>query len=1397
METKTIRTLRVLISCPEDVNHERTLVEEICDQITKTIGPSDNIELKCIHWVKDVVPVITGEGAQDVINKQIGKNYDIYIGIMWTRFGDRQTNGLSPTEEEFEDALKRRKDTGSPVIQFYFKNETYLPKNDYEKQQIAEIKKFKKRIEDENLGLYAKFTDVKEFSQKISIYLNQIAKNFDFFIGIKSLVQKTEYSKIEPYLPRRICSTKDYSSERLYFVRDKIAKDTMEVISDCNRIALLGDAGIGKTIELKRIAWELSKKESRFYPVWISLNKYVDQSIPELLPTKCKDVPKSNLVVILDGLDEIESKNKNDAIRKIELFAEQYSETHIIVSCRRNFYDSEKGQVSGTLSGFSSYVLLELEWKEIEGYIDRVLGQKAAKFHKDISGNRLYELLQIPFYLIRLVEFFKNKNALPEHKAEIFEQLLIDRTSLDVEHFRTTVGTELKQKQDAINQTLQKLALSMEVLCRNYITDTEYSQLIPDDSTKYLVQHCTAWKKDESENIKWQFEHNNFQEYLAAKLLSNKSLAIVKEFMFFKPRHKKLIPSWSNTLSFLISISQNEELIQWIIDNEPELAVKFEPDRVGIDIRIKIFKEIFNRYKAKQIWINHDKFRYDELARFGQSDDIIQFLLYEAKNAIHYTTASNAIELLSETVIPEGKKSEVTDLLVKFALSENFGSQVQNRSLIALADLKLNTSDIVKKIVNGLRISTNEWIRYALYYFLHKSVQLDENIDVFLEGIKYTRYDTSDTRGRLINESIELRIGLEKAKSPEAIINIFKYFAAHPEDLRGPTFDKSIEVIATNAVDKYSDNAKLFQTAVNLLEILANNNLEGIAHQLIIFFDKINKRNELFIKYLSQAGKDYERWIILALLADKSCLDVFIREYELGNIKDDDVFGFRNSLRFVSSALYSTFNDLINAKTGNKFQIPPQRDYQKEKQERAQKDFNMLFDKAVFLNAIKLIYDTEQKDSLSEQEIRDIQRSNWENPYFSEKAIRELSHLAKEQPITFDDVVKLISKWDWDWFCIRNVYERIHSNNDYKMFNEQKEKIEQWCYSHLSKVNYKTALESESDGSTSSSYIAIFLWFFLRKLGLTYPEPVLLDLLSYDWSENGQMIGIEYLEGLLEEKKIVGRILSNLKDGIENDGIIENHLNYCKKHHLKEVLPYALNELVNSDRDDSVRKIALEIICELSESAEPDLEKSLPQINNGFKWAVIDKLIHKNSEQCHKYLLYILKTGSEDEKLRSSEYLTELQDLNGLKYYLDWVHKYKKSPWSNRSECSQLLHLQSKKAIPYLIKLLKESYRPDFEKDVYGLFGQYILDALTAIALQSDKNYHVVRKSMEKFIRLNKEKTQNVNFLNIFIEKLDQQYYIAKSEKPTIEDVLKKLSLLSKTYTFMELILSIFRFRAF
>ena len=315
---------------------------------------------------------------------------------------------------------------------------------------------------------------------------------------------------------------------------------------------------------------------------------------------------------------------------EIELFSDQHPSSHIIVSCRTNFYKSETEQSSGTLRGFSSYMLLDLDGTEIEEYIKNKLGNHARDFNETIFKNQLRELLKIPFYLIRLVKLFGANRTLPQSKAEIFEHLLIERTQRDVEHFRTTI--ELDEKRKTIVETLERLALGMEVLGRNYITDGEFQQLIPDESLRILIKHCTAWKKNEGEIVTWQFEHNNFQEYLAARVLSYQSLEIIKDFISFKPDHLKIIPSWINTLSFLLSISDDHDLFHWILDNGPELAVKSEPDKIEIATRIRIFKEIFNNYKVKQIWIDRDKFRYSELAQFGQSDEIIDRIKPEAGN---------------------------------------------------------------------------------------------------------------------------------------------------------------------------------------------------------------------------------------------------------------------------------------------------------------------------------------------------------------------------------------------------------------------------------------------------------------------------------------------------------------------------------------------------------------------------------------------------------------------------------------------------------------------------------------------------------------------------------------------------------------------------------------------
>ena len=142
--SKNYRVITIFISCPNDVENEKNIIKERLKNISVVYSKRKNIILKSLDWSEDVIGYISGYSPQSIINKQMSEfNYDIYIGILWNRFGDKQENGLTPTEEEFEDALEKYKMYKTPRIYFYFKTTKYQPKNQYEIKQISDVGKFR------------------------------------------------------------------------------------------------------------------------------------------------------------------------------------------------------------------------------------------------------------------------------------------------------------------------------------------------------------------------------------------------------------------------------------------------------------------------------------------------------------------------------------------------------------------------------------------------------------------------------------------------------------------------------------------------------------------------------------------------------------------------------------------------------------------------------------------------------------------------------------------------------------------------------------------------------------------------------------------------------------------------------------------------------------------------------------------------------------------------------------------------------------------------------------------------------------------------------------------------------------------------------------------------------
>ncbi len=847
-------------------------------------------------------------------------------------------------------------------------------------------------------------------------------------------------------------------------------------------------------------------------------------------------------------------------------------------------------------------------------------------------------------------------------------------------------------------------------------------------------------------------------------------------------------PSWANTLSFLVGILDKDDpllknLVDWIAEIESPVITKFEPDKVETELRARVFKRVFEYYKEKKIRINRDKFDYEELARFGQSDQVITFLMNEIEHEANEANLTNAMDMLRGMQIPENLRNRLQDLLVKYALSgkDDF---VQNRAVLTLADLHFNSREVVDRVVAELRRSKSDWVRYALYYFLHTSNCLNEYVTVFLEGISPLRSNElvawgKPAKSRLADESIHLNIGLQKVTAPGAIKTVLENFGQYCKIWRhlyvDISIDRTIRIILDHAADAYPKDPTLFAAVLSLFQILMKEFLIPEAQAISVFFDKTDTRYKAFQTIYQTQGVSKDSIRALAALADEDGVRFIVERIEQQNLGESDVYLFR-SLLGPNAKQSELLTRLMTEKFPGRFKPPEVRDWARERNRRRQSDINLLFDKQAFIRGIKAIFETEQRQTFTHEELLDVRAHNWDNPYFSDLVLQTMIDISQSETMSREALVKSIAEWDWDWFIVSRLYHYWHEDAEAFLSEEQTDFVDKWCYTNLGKVDFRTALVTNPDGGFSASWLAIYLWYFLRKMNLSYPKNVLLDMLSFSWVEGSQFAGFQLLEDRLPEAEISARVLQNLQRGIVNDDILKNHLDYCRRHAVREVLPYALNDIANPKRNFDVRRMALETFLALSASSG-DLEALLPRVADDFRWTVVEELCKLNGEPLRTWLSDVLKTENEEEQLKAAKYLMRLQDINGLRYYVDWIKRHKRVP-IEPMVISPIQFIRNVDSLPLLIELLGMSYEDDLQLDDFAKLDQAVLITLKNIALTSEANRSAVKKALEDFIAQHPS-IPNVNYLYIFLENLEQQFGLNRSTQLSVREVVKRLEVIN------------------
>lgn len=140
---------RVFLASPGDVPSEREALARAIDEINQTTAPLVDCRLEAVRWETHAIP--DGGRPQEVINQQLG-DYDVFVGVMWRRFGTPSGKAGSGTEEEFRIAYRRWELAEQLPLMFYFCQTPFYPKTVDELEQMKRVLLFRQELEGKALA---------------------------------------------------------------------------------------------------------------------------------------------------------------------------------------------------------------------------------------------------------------------------------------------------------------------------------------------------------------------------------------------------------------------------------------------------------------------------------------------------------------------------------------------------------------------------------------------------------------------------------------------------------------------------------------------------------------------------------------------------------------------------------------------------------------------------------------------------------------------------------------------------------------------------------------------------------------------------------------------------------------------------------------------------------------------------------------------------------------------------------------------------------------------------------------------------------------------------------------------------------------------------------------------
>ncbi len=188
--TNSRRLIKISLASPGDVIHERNVVPTVIDELNRTVAKANGLILEIFKWETGSRPSM--KPPQEAINSFAGNmaDFDLFVGIMWCRFGTPTPNAESGTEEEFDMAVAAFRASGCPEVWVYFGQQPSRPKSSVDAMQLAKVLGFREQLQ--HGALPFDFEDTLDFERKLREHLTAWILSFSTKVPTLPELEPTE-----------------------------------------------------------------------------------------------------------------------------------------------------------------------------------------------------------------------------------------------------------------------------------------------------------------------------------------------------------------------------------------------------------------------------------------------------------------------------------------------------------------------------------------------------------------------------------------------------------------------------------------------------------------------------------------------------------------------------------------------------------------------------------------------------------------------------------------------------------------------------------------------------------------------------------------------------------------------------------------------------------------------------------------------------------------------------------------------------------------------------------------------------------------------------------------------------------------------------------------------------